>query len=67
MSAIEEVLEVTRANLASASNGNPTPCFDEAISAAETVEKLLELVLCNDASPERVEAEMQKLMEHWRS
>lgn len=67
MSAIKEILETTRANLAAARNGDPGPTLDGGIEASECLEKVLTLVLIGDASAERVEHELQELRRMWQA
>ena len=60
MAGLKEVLEVTRANLAAADNGDPTPCYDSSIQMAEYLESVLRLVLEGRATPEEVDEELRK-------
>lgn len=65
MTAIKRIQETTRANLAAADNGDDGPCRDAGIRAAEILDALLVLVLCEDASPERVESRIGEVMASW--
>lgn len=65
MSKIKLIREMNQSNLASAKNGDPGPCLDAAVQSAEVVEKLLELVLLQLATPDRVEEELSALWERW--
>lgn len=67
MSAIKEILDTTRANIAVARNGDPGPAFDCGIEAAECLEKVLTLVLIGDASAESVEHELRELRRMWQA
>ncbi len=62
MTTIGDVLETTRANLAAADNGDPGPCYDGGVEAAEMLRVALEMTLDGRATTDEVETALTDVL-----